>query len=95
MTHLRMKCHDFISSTSIVMAPDLKTRPRTDGRGGERARAVVNRPSFIASVTLQLSRKGTLALLFVCLFVVVVVFLFFFCCFSDKFGLICRTSAVL
>ena len=56
-----MKFHDFILSNSIVMAPDLKTRPRPDGRGDDSARAVVNRPSFVESFTLQLSRKGTLA----------------------------------
>ena len=56
-----MKFHDFISSSSIVMAPDLKTRPRTDGRGNDSARAVVNRLSFVESFTLKLSRKGTLA----------------------------------
>ena len=56
-----MKFHDFISFSSIVMAPDLKIRPRTDGRGDDSARAVVSRPSFVESFTLQLSRKGTLA----------------------------------
>ena len=56
-----MKFYEFISSSSIVMAPDLKTRPRTDGRGDDSARTVVNRPSFVESFTLQLSRKGTLA----------------------------------
>ena len=55
-----MKFHDFISSSSIAMAQDLKTRPRTDGRGDDSARAVVNRTSFVESLTLQLSRKGTL-----------------------------------
>ena len=75
MTHLRMKCHDFISSTSIVMAPDLKTRPRTDGRGGDRARAVVNRPSFSASVTLQLQERAPWRF---CLFVFFFFFFFFF-----------------
>ena len=37
-----MKFRDFISSSSIVMGPDLKTRLRTDGRGDDSARAVVN-----------------------------------------------------
>ena len=60
-THLCMKFHEFISSSSIVMAPDLKTRPRTNGRGDDSARAVVNRPSSVESFTLQLSRKGALA----------------------------------
>ena len=62
--HLCMKFHEFISSCSIVMAPDLKTRPRTHGRGDDSARAVVNRPPFIESFTLQLSRKGPLAFIF-------------------------------
>ena len=56
-----MKFYDFISSSSIVMVPDLKTRPRTDERGDDSARAVVNRPSIVESFTLQLSRKDTLA----------------------------------
>ena len=57
-----MKFHDFISfSYSIVTAPDFKTRPRTDGLDDDSARTVVNRPSFVESFTLQLSRKGTLA----------------------------------
>ena len=56
-----MKFHDIISSSSVVMAPDLKTRPRTEGRGDDSAGAEYNRPSFIESFTLQLSRKGTLA----------------------------------
>ena len=56
-----MKFHAFMSSNSIVMAPDLKTRPRTDGRGGDSSPAVINLPSFVESFTLQLSRKGTLA----------------------------------
>ena len=56
-----MKFHDFISFSSIVMAPALKTRPWTDGWGDDSARAVGNRPSFVGSFTLQLSRKGTLA----------------------------------
>ena len=43
------------------MAPDFKTRPRTDGRGDDSARAVVNQPPFDECFTLQLSRKGTLA----------------------------------
>ena len=47
-THLCMKFHEFISSSFIVMAPDLKTRTRTDGWGDDSARAVVNRPSFAA-----------------------------------------------
>ena len=42
------------------MAPDLKTRPRTDGRGDDNARAIGNRQSFAESFTLQLSRKDTL-----------------------------------
>ena len=54
-----MKFHEFISSSSIVMVPDLKTRPRTEGRGDDSARAVVKRPSFVESFTLQLSEKGT------------------------------------
>ena len=56
-----MKFHEFIFTSSIVIAPDLKTRPRTDGRGDDSARAVVNRPSFVESFTLQRSRKGTMA----------------------------------
>ena len=55
-----MKFHEFISSSSIVKVPDLKTRPRTDGRSDDNARAVVNRPPFVESFTLQLSRKGAL-----------------------------------
>ena len=55
-----MEFHEFISSSSIVMAPHLKTRPRTDGWGDESALAVVNLPSFVESFTLQLSRKDTL-----------------------------------
>ena len=43
------------------MAQDLKSRPRTIGRGDDSARAVVNRTSFVESFTLQLSRKGPLA----------------------------------
>ena len=53
--------HAFMSSSSIVMAADLKTRPTTDGRGDDSARAVVNRPFFVELFTLQLSKKGTLA----------------------------------
>ena len=56
-----MKFHEFISSIFIIMFPDLKTRPRTEGRGDDCSRGVVNRPSFVDSFTLQLSRKGTLA----------------------------------
>ena len=66
-----MKFHDFISSS--LMAPDLKTR--TDGRGDDSARAVVKRPSFVGSFTMQLSREGTLA----------VFFLFFFFLFFSKY----------
>ena len=29
-----MTFHEFIFTSSIVMAPDLKNRPRTDGGGG-------------------------------------------------------------
>ena len=60
-THLCMKFHVFISSSSLVMAPGLKTRPRTDGLGDDSARAVLNRTAFVESFTLQVSRKGTLA----------------------------------
>ena len=42
-----MKFHEFIITSSIVMAPDLNTQPKTDGRGDDSARAVVNRPSFV------------------------------------------------
>ena len=45
------------------MVPDLKTRPRTDGRDDDSACAVVNRPSYVESLTLQLSRKGAWALI--------------------------------
>ena len=55
-----MKFHEFIFSSSIVMAPDLKTRPRIDGRDDDNDYAVVNRPSLVESSTLQLSRKCTL-----------------------------------
>ena len=61
MIHLGMKFYDFISSSSVEMAADLKTQTRTDGQGDHSARAVVNRPSFVEPFTLQLSRKGTLA----------------------------------
>ena len=37
-----MKVDEFIFTSSIVMAPDLKIRPMSDGRG-DSARAVVNR----------------------------------------------------
>ena len=50
-----------MSSSSVVMAQDLKSRPKTHGRDDDSARAVVNRTSFVESFTLQLSRKGTLA----------------------------------
>ena len=53
-THLCMKFHDFVSSSSIVMTPDLKTRPMTDGQDDDSARTVVNRPFFVESFTLQL-----------------------------------------
>ena len=53
-----MKFHEFIASNSIVMAPDLKTRPRTDGRSDDSARAVVNRSSFIESFTLQRQERA-------------------------------------
>ena len=61
MTHLCFKFCEFMSS-SIVMALDLKTRPRTDRRGDDSARAVVNRQSFNELFMLLFSRKGTLAL---------------------------------
>ena len=57
-----MKFDEFILSSSIVMDRDLKTRPRTDGQGDDRV-MIVNRPSFVESFTLQLSRKGTLAII--------------------------------
>ena len=45
-----MTFHDFISFSSIVMTPDLKTRPRTDGgRGDDSARDVFNRLFFVAT----------------------------------------------
>ena len=56
-----MKFHEFISSSSIIMDPDLKTRPRTDRRGDDSARVVVNRLFFVESFTLQLPRKGAFA----------------------------------
>ena len=43
--------YEFISPSSKVMAPDLKTQPRTDGLGDDSARAVDNRPSFVESFT--------------------------------------------
>ena len=55
-----MTFHEFISSSSIVTAPDLNTRPRTDGRGDDSAGAVFSRPYFVESFALQLSRKGTM-----------------------------------
>ena len=56
-----MKFHEFITPSFIVLVPDLKIRSKTDGRGDDSARAVVNRPYFVELFTLQLSRKGTLA----------------------------------
>ena len=57
---LCMTFHEIISSSSIVMTPDIKTRPRTDGLGNDSARTLVGRPSFVESFTLKLSRRGTL-----------------------------------
>ena len=57
-----MEFHKFILSSSIAMTSDLKNpTKRTDGQGDDSARAIVKRPSFVESFTLQLSRKGTLA----------------------------------
>ena len=49
---------EFIYTSSIVMVPNLKTGPMADGQGDDNARAEINRPSFVESFTLQLSRKG-------------------------------------
>ena len=57
-----MEFHTFISISSIVMAPDLKTRSRTDGRGNDSARAVVDRPFFVDPFSLKLSTAGFLLL---------------------------------
>ena len=53
-----MTFHEFISCRSIVMAPDLKTRPRTDGRDDNSAPALVNRPCFVESFTSRLRSIG-------------------------------------
>ena len=56
-TNIFAKFHDYILRGTRVMAPDLKTYPRTDGQGGDNVHVVVYQPSSVKVVSLNFNER--------------------------------------